>query len=168
MAVDARWFKQKLEIIASDMGGKHMISARQKPEPGAQPQQCFNNVDLVMDRRGGTKVFGWTPHWRLVRSEPGPGYLFLTHHAVWRSPVGMHVDVTPYPDPKHAPLSLKAGYTPLIVDMIAQPVSNLSLPLRFIALDINNPEIVAYVADLNAREAESYAQVLANSQGDPP
>jgi hypothetical protein len=159
--MDKRWFKRRLDAIAADMGGKQIMSARQQPEADAKPQQCFANVDRKVAREGGLKVFGWTPHWRRVEAIPGPGYLFLTHHAVWVSRDGLVVDVTPYPDAKHAPLSLNPDYSPVIIDMDAVPNGSVSLPLRFIALDENNSELIAYVAELNAKEAEHHAAALA-------
>ena len=71
------------------------------------------------------------------------------------------MDVTPYPDAKHAPLSLNPGYSPVIVDMSAVPNGNVSLPLRFIPLDEHNFDLIAYVKELNAKEAEHYSAVLA-------
>jgi hypothetical protein len=163
--MDARWFKRQLDAIAADMGAERIMSARQQPEADAKPQQCFANVDRKVEREGGIRVFGWTPHWRLVEAIPGPGYLFLTHHAVWVSSDGLVVDVTPYPDAKHAPLSLNPGYSPVIVDMSAVPVGNVSRPLRFISLDEHNSDLIAYVTELNAKEAENYSAALAAATG---
>ena len=35
-----------------------------------------------------------TFHHRFVERMPGPGYLFITHHAVWNAPDGSLVNVT--------------------------------------------------------------------------
>lgn len=154
--MDAQWFKQRIEAVAANMGGKRIMSARQLSEPDAQPSQCFANVDRKVARDGGFKVLGWTPHWRVVEAIPGPGYLFLTHHAVWVSGDGYVIDVTPYPDPRHAPLSLNAGYSPFIIDPAAVPDGHVSLPLRFIALDTADARLVAHVEELSRNEEEHY------------
>ena len=158
--LDTSWFKHRLDTIAADMGGNRIMSARQQPEGDAKPQQCFANVDRKVARDGGLKVFGWTPHWRRVAAIPGPGYLFPTQHAVWVSSDGLVVDVTPYPEGKHAPLSLNPGFSPIIIDMSAAPNGNVSLPLRFIPLDDDNADLVTYVAELNAKETEHYSAAL--------
>jgi hypothetical protein len=63
-----------------------------RPDPDAKVQDCFFNVRTSVERRGGRLQFGWTIwEWpsTLVEGE---------FHAVWVSPDGMWVDVSPKPD----------------------------------------------------------------------
>ena len=98
--------------------------------------------------------FGWTFHHRLVESLPGPGYLFLTHHAVWHAPSGELVDVTPYPDVKHRPIG-PIGSILFLVDDKAKPFTSekmiAPLPLRFFAID-EAGDMLKYVQGLNEKE----------------
>ena len=64
-----------------------MVTSR--PFTGAISQQCYRNVALYMSDRGGRMVTGWT-----VWEDPGV-YLSLEHHAVWRSPEGDLLCVSP-------------------------------------------------------------------------
>ena len=60
-----------------------------RPVPEARFIHCFDNSEGQAARVGGEAVYGWAVwHW--------PGRWFeAEHHAVWRSPAGEPVDVTP-------------------------------------------------------------------------
>ena len=63
-------------------------------------------------------------HYRVVEDIPGPGYLIAVHHAVWHSPTGELVDVTPLHDnPKHQPISQGGDVLLFLVDTNAQPIA---------------------------------------------
>jgi hypothetical protein len=50
---------------------------------------CFANVRRVVERSGGRTVFGWSIwEWRNI-------YLEAIHHAIYESPTGTLIDVTP-------------------------------------------------------------------------
>ena len=104
---------------------------------------------------------GWTFHHRYVASIPGAGYLYVTHHAVWHSPPGHLVDVTPYPDALHRPLS-PSEETLFLMDDRALPVTRTGLvaplPLRYFVLD-DDPALAAYVEHLNDEELEECRKI---------
>lgn len=56
------------------------------------PNLCFQNVELVVAVNGGQRQFGWYFH------EDTDQLLYMAvFHAVWRTPDGSLVDVTPHP-----------------------------------------------------------------------
>lgn len=59
------------------------------PEPAARVAYCFDNSAAQAAAKGGEAVYGWAIwHW--------PGRWFeAEHHAVWRTPTGELIDVTP-------------------------------------------------------------------------
>jgi len=60
-----------------------------RPAPAAKPVYCFDNSVACAEAQGGAAVYGWAI-WRW------PGRWFeAEHHAVWRSPDGTLLDVTP-------------------------------------------------------------------------
>ena len=60
-----------------------------QPEPGFWPLQCFSNVSKKIEMSDGEAVRG-----REISQLPRV-YLEARFHAVWRSPSGRYVDVTP-------------------------------------------------------------------------
>lgn len=137
-----------------------------RPEPWALSTDCFRNVAQKIADSGGSAQCGYTFHHRFAQKIEGlPLYIYLTHHAVWVSPEGERVDVTPYPDPRHAPLD-HGGKIRFLPDDTADPVvvhgQPIPLPLRFFAVD-DNPELKAYVAELNRNEQEACRKL--NSAG---
>ena len=60
-----------------------------RPFHGAQPGLCYQNVVALGDTLGGTFVTGWA-----VWEDPGVAFV-CDHHAVWRTPEGELVCVTP-------------------------------------------------------------------------
>lgn len=59
------------------------------PEPEFEPLQCLTNVPRKVAMSGGTTVRGWQIH------ESPKMFFEACFHAVWRSPSGQYVDVTP-------------------------------------------------------------------------
>lgn len=87
-SVISRPVRQLIEIIVP--GGKaHYLAVT--PEGDAQVNECFPNVAAKVARDGGRMLCGWQlwewPH-VMVEAE---------FHAVWLSPVGAMVDITPKP-----------------------------------------------------------------------
>ncbi|WP_375157794.1 hypothetical protein [Bradyrhizobium sp. RDT46] len=62
-----------------------------KPTPAARPGRSYDNVREHMVRRGGCVVHGW-----IVRAVPMLFYE-AEYHAIWQSPEGALVDITPQP-----------------------------------------------------------------------
>lgn len=64
-----------------------------KPDPDAVVRECFNNVVERVRRVGGDLVYGWAIwEWPSV-------FIEAEHHAVWRSPNGILMDITPHEYP---------------------------------------------------------------------
>ncbi|MBP2296590.1 SEC-C metal-binding domain-containing protein [Azospirillum rugosum] len=62
------------------------------PEPTAVVSECFPNVAAKVERDGGEIAYGWS-----IWEWPGV-FIEAEHHAVWRSPTGDLIDVTPRPE----------------------------------------------------------------------
>ena len=60
-------------------------------EPGAVPNTCFGNVRDKISRDGGSQQLGWA-----FQHIPETGLLVAIHHAVWVSPAGDLLDITPH------------------------------------------------------------------------
>ncbi|MCR6496278.1 hypothetical protein LJB71_08640 [Thermomonas sp. S9] len=76
-------------LIEKVVPGGNGIYLPVNPEAGAVVNECFPNVQAKLERDGGQMLCGWQvwewPH-VLVEAE---------FHAVWKSPAGALVDITP-------------------------------------------------------------------------
>ena len=146
----------KIDLIAKSISTQQLGLVHHCPENWAKPIRCFENAAHKASINGGRVQFGWTFHHRQVEHIPGPGYIFLTHHAVWHSPSEALVDVTPYPLQKHRPIS-PSGSTLFLIDDMAQPIINGKIiaprPLQFFAVD-ETPAMQRHVFELNMKEQE--------------
>ena len=84
----------------------------------------------------------------VVADIPGPGYVIAVHHAVWHTPNGYLIDITPFhPEPKHRPLS-SGGDVLFLVGDRAMPVTTGRLvaprPSRFYPLSADE-RLITYV-----------------------
>lgn len=61
------------------------------PRPGFEPGHCWYNSKIHSDATGGSVVFGWALY------AEHDARLMAQHHAVWKTPDGDLVDVTPNP-----------------------------------------------------------------------
>jgi hypothetical protein len=61
-----------------------------EPTPDANYGDCYNNVRRKVQRDGGAAMHGWC-----IWEEPR-FFIEAEHHAVWESPQGQKVDVTPH------------------------------------------------------------------------
>jgi hypothetical protein len=123
-----------------------------RPEPWAEPRWCMHNVRKKVELDGGRARYGWTFN---IRRGPAGPYITLAHHAVWNSPNGTLVDVTPLdPDPRVRP-AMENGDTLFLVDFNAEPVATrigpAPLPSRSFPMN-DDPELARYVAEWNSRE----------------
>ena len=66
------------------------------PEPGARANSCYQNVRRIARLRGGRMEEGW-----LVWDGGRGRYLKCVHHAVWKSPDGRLIDMTPTDDARN-------------------------------------------------------------------
>lgn len=83
-----------LNALCSELvpGGKP-VYVPVRPNEGAPADECFHIVDATASRSGGKAVLGWSL-WEL----PG-AFIEAELHAVWRSPDGEFIDVTPKKHP---------------------------------------------------------------------
>jgi hypothetical protein len=82
-----------LNHFCKEITGQKPILAPVAPEPWAEPHQCFGNVDKMVKKHGGNRCLGWHFQHKPFGSEPG---IFLAaHHAIWKSPEGNLLDITP-------------------------------------------------------------------------
>jgi hypothetical protein len=161
-----------IERVARKVSGQQIGLVVHKPEPWAEPTNCFRNVEKKMREAGGRVQHGWTFHHRLAEKLPGlPLYLYVTHHAVWHAPDGQLIDVTPYPTDRHKPYCV--GNSPVfLLDDKAKPVmaggQPAPLPLRFFAID-DAAGLAEYVDELNRKERNACEDLYrsAAAQGPP-
>lgn len=153
--------EEAIAAFGEAIGGERLASALYQPEPSAALSNCYMNVIEKVRRAGGRGLTGWTFH-RRDSDEHGP-YLFAMHHAVWVTPSGMMVDVTPYDD-EQCPHPLRAadGNTLFLVHEAAPPVMingyTCSPPLRYFPLD----DGAGLAALLEERERTERAECEAN------
>jgi hypothetical protein len=74
-------------------GASGIISIPLRPEPWAEFRHCFANVARKVRQAGGSVQLGWL--WGLDPADEG--LLLAAHHAVWKSPTGDLLDITPAP-----------------------------------------------------------------------
>ena len=129
----------------------------------------IQNVLLKMNRDGGSAIYGWV---FLDRESVHGHYLIALHHSIW-SPAGSPaaIDITPFhQDPKYQPFCPAAGNVLFLIDEAAQPKmigSALSpLPSRFFPVT-QDPNLVAYVEELNTEEQSHFQTISGSSTGSP-
>jgi hypothetical protein len=111
--------KENIDRVARQVSSGPKGLAFHQPEPWAGVNVCIDNVLRKVERDGGRALYGWTLSMR--RAAAGD-YLLFTHHAVWNSPVGTLIDVTPlHPNPAIRPI-LQGSSTLILVDFDAEPV----------------------------------------------
>lgn len=102
-----------------------------RPVPEAKFIHCFSNSEDQAARAGGAAAYGWAI-WRW----PGR-YFEAEHHAVWRTPEGALIDVTP-----------QTGNPPRILFLPDPPA--VFDPARYrrniMAPDAGNPAAAEYIA----------------------
>jgi hypothetical protein len=81
--------KTVLQFCERISPGRKPVYVPVQPESGFWPLQCFPNVAKKVEMSGGESVRGWEI------SQVPKVYLEARFHAVWLSPTGRYVDVTP-------------------------------------------------------------------------
>lgn len=83
----------------------HLLVTKTWIEPVYRPagrfQQCYLNVDRVIDKHGGTKVLGWVVDLNsgaAARCRNKFAHVNLEGHAIWKTSEGQYVDVTANPE----------------------------------------------------------------------
>jgi hypothetical protein len=85
-----------------------------KVDNGSKFKDCFKNVNDKIDKEQGTKILGWQI-WEL------PFMIEAEFHAIWKSPNGQLIDITPKPINEELILFIedtKAGYVGQQVDNV--------------------------------------------------
>src|SRR5438552_1876414 len=114
-----------LQFCAQIASGQHPFYVEVKPDPMALPLECFPNVAAKIAQEAGTVEHGWA-----IWEWPGV-FLEAEFHAVWGSPDGKLIDVTPTPDGEKRILYLPDP---------KRKYQGTSLPNRFLALS-SDPRI---------------------------
>lgn len=100
--------------MSADMGTEMPVFVHVDPLPGARPGWCFENVDRVVARSGGRRAHGWL-YWA------SPAWLNAEFHAIWQSPEGRLIDVTPKPDGEQAIVFAEDPAFPSDFDFFRRP-----------------------------------------------
>jgi hypothetical protein len=100
-----------------------------RPEPGATVNGCFSNVRAKVARDGGRMLCGWQLwQWPRVLVE-------AEFHAVWLSPQGRMVEITPKPHGERSILFVpdaRRGYHGEVVDNVRMALHDDQLVQHFI------------------------------------
>jgi hypothetical protein len=89
--------EQAIKIIVEQFAKERrsaVVLVESQPEADAVAQYCFRNVAERISRNGGSTQFGW--YACIVRQNGKPVALIMEHHAVWRTPSGELIDITPF------------------------------------------------------------------------
>lgn len=132
---DADLSTQGLAELHSRLGGGAIIQVERRPHREAREGKCYWDVAALVQRAGGEIVYGWAifevPHIAT----------FGWHHAVWRTPSNLLMDISPSPLTGYGSgLTLFISDTqqtydiswPLGFPQVFQPVSQNPLIVRFI------------------------------------
>lgn len=102
-----------------------------QPTSESKPNDCFPNVDNYICKHGGTRILGWTIWQRanvLIEAEA---------HAVWESPEGKRIDITPHSHGENEILFLvdqHMKYAGDCIPNVRMALSNSPLVAEFISL----------------------------------
>ena len=123
------------------------------PDPEAQLQECFDNCTRKVIAAGGAVQYGWAfcVYERLLQA---------FHHAVWRSPEGVLIDITPL---NISPL-MDGQRLPFLPDdnAILTPSpkgTGIACPCRAFPLS-KNAEVKKAARRFNQAERERYNRLL--------
>ncbi|MBQ4855881.1 SEC-C domain-containing protein [Rhodanobacter sp. B2A1Ga4] len=138
-------------MIAKVVPGQSASYLTVQPEPNAVVNECFPNVAAKIERSGGHMICGWQiwewPH-VMVEAE---------FHAVWVSPEGQFVDITPKPHGEDTILFVpdaRRAYAGVVIDNVRMPVRDDLLVRHFIKAS----EAIVKVMNRGERSAQ-YGQV---------
>ena len=147
--------KEHLDIIAATLSRHRVCVLAHRPEEWGLPTQCYENVRRKIEKDHGRDRYGWMFQYRQIADISGPGYIMAVHHAVWNSPEGHLIDVTPFhTDPKHQPL-LQGGEVIFLFDegatLVRTTNTRAPVPIRFYPLS-DEQRLVAHVDRIRAEE----------------
>lgn len=111
-----------------------------QPESGAQTNACFHNVAAKVQQDGGAIVHGWLLwEWPNVLAE-------AEFHAVWQTPDGNLIDITPRPDGEERVLFVRdesRRYRGVLVDNVRVALRDDPLIHHFIGISAHIVKIVS-------------------------
>ena len=130
-----------------------------RPDKESIATNCTTNVIHYVEKCGGSAIYGW--YFGHRESEKVGNYLIATHHAVWRAPDGILIDITPFHEElKHQPLT-NQGSVIFQVDTNAEPIKQGKLliprPLKYYAIG-KSKELDEYMDTLIAEEVKYYKE----------
>ena len=112
--------KELRKFIEHDFSGLgEFVEIKYDPDSGAICDRCFANVLKVVENRGGERIIGWGFN---INPHGFKGLIVAEHHAVWKSPEGELVDISPRG--KHAFLNPAINAVPFLPD----PSATLIIP----------------------------------------
>jgi hypothetical protein len=168
--VDEERLKEAIAEVAPKISAGPLGLALHRPEQMARSNRSFRNVADKVTYDGGAAIHGWVLHYRAGGDIPGEGYLLAEHHAVWHSPDGRLVDVTPYPKAALRPIS-PGEDTLFLVDAGALPTQsgNRFLPLPSRAFGLSDDALLAaHVAAVNRQAEEEWRKARTEFGTAPP
>jgi hypothetical protein len=161
---------RRIQIVARGLSSSSLREAPSVPDPSARPNECFSNAERRALQAGGAQQVGWMFRYCDVAALPGPGYLLVIHHAVWRAPDGSLIDVTPHPDPKYQPITTASGAVLFLPDDRAEPRRKgkdgvgFPRPSWYFPLSEEDAAMAAYVANRNAEELAEWKRLAAQTE----
>jgi hypothetical protein len=136
--------------------GSQAVYLNVQPETDAVVNECFLNVEAKIARAGGRMLCGWQLwEWPHVMIE-------AEFHAVWLSPEGQTVDITPKPHAETQILFVpdpRRRYTGVTVDNVRLPLRDDQIIRHFIRI----AELKTQVLNRGER-ARQYGYVSVPSQ----
>lgn len=107
--------------------GSEPVVIQREVEPDARLNECYSNCQSKVNKSGGAMQCGWVFH-------RGANYLVAISHAVWRSPEGVLIDITPMLPFEKLPEALPLlkdteGHLVFLPDAKAFEAPNRYLPL---------------------------------------
>jgi hypothetical protein len=161
--------KELLSKFAATISQGPLGVVEHEPEAGAQAMNSIQNVLLRLKREGGSPFYGWV---FLDRESVHGPYLIALHHTIWNPAGGIApIDISPFhDDPKYQPFCPTPGKLLFLADAAAQPKmiggAISPLPSKFFPVT-DDPNLVAYVEQLNTEEQTHFQKLTENAFGPP-
>lgn len=139
-----RRFFQAIKTLAP---GSEPVRLRQhQPEPDAMPNECYTNCQKKVARDGGAMQCGW-----IFSGCSRADYVVASGHAVWRSPEGTLIDITPMLPMDNRPNTALLPLRDTEGNLTFLPDANAFEPNRFLPLT-KNKTLIRACHRLNRRE----------------
>lgn len=116
------------------------------PQDYAIINECFNNVEEIIRRHGGEKVNGWSV-WQWANA-----LIEAEAHAVWKSPSGQLIDITPHINREKQILFIpddRVSFNGYSIDSIRMPLTDSPLIAELIEV---KKELFSITANYKSHE----------------